>query len=224
MRILVAEDDNSLARAVSTILEKNHYSVDVVSDGDKALAYMESSLYDAVILDIMMPNVDGITVLKTIRNNNNNIPILLLTAKSEIEDKVTGLDSGANDYLTKPFDIRELLARLRSITRMPEVQNDAVLRLGNVSLDDTTYILSTPSGSYKLANKEFQMMKMFMSNPDCVISADRFIEKIWSADSDSEQNTVWTYVSYLRRKLEAMHANIRISTRRNLGYVLEKSV
>jgi len=222
MRILIAEDDSSLARAVSTILEKNHYSVDVVFDGAEALSYMECSLYDAVILDIMMPNIDGITVLKTIRSNNDHIPILLLTAKAEIEDKVNGLDSGANDYLTKPFDSRELLARLRSITRMPEVQNDTVIKVGNVSLDDTTYILSTANGSYKLANKEYQMMKMFMCNPNRVISADRFLEKIWSTDSDSEQNTVWTYVSYLRRKLEALQANIRISTRRNLGYVLEK--
>lgn len=221
-RILVAEDDNSLARALAAILEKAHYAVDVVSDGAEALDYLESSLYDAVILDIMMPNVDGLTVLKTMRRKNSFIPVLLLTAKAEIDDKVAGLDSGANDYLTKPFDARELLARLRSITRMPEKQNDTVMKYGNVSLDDTTFLLSTPSGSYKLANKEFQMMKMFLCNPNQTISADRFMEKIWSADSSSEQNTVWTYVSYLRRKLEALNADVCIATRRNQGYVLEK--
>lgn len=222
MRILIAEDDRSLSRAVSAILEKNHYSADTVSNGTDALFYLESSLYDAAILDIMMPGADGITVLKTIRSHGNNTPVLLLTAKAEIEDKVTGLDSGANDYLTKPFDMRELLARLRSITRIPGVQNDSVLRLGNVALDDTTFTLSAPGGSYKLANKEFQMMKMFLSSPDNVISADAFMEKIWSVDSGAEQNTVWTYVSYLRRKLEALRADVGIFTRRNAGYVLEK--
>lgn len=222
MKILIAEDDSSLARAVSVILEKNHYSVDLVSNGKDALSYLESGLYDAAILDIMMPGADGITVLKTIRSRKNVIPVLLLTAKAEIEDKVTGLDSGANDYLTKPFDMRELLARLRSITRIPGLQNDSVLHLGNISLDDTTFTLSAPGGSYKLANKEYQMMKMFLSNPAAVISADSFMQKIWSADSNAEQNTVWTYISYLRRKLEAVRADVGIFTRRNEGYVLEK--
>ena len=222
MRILLAEDDKSLSHAIETILKKNNYAVDVVFNGRDALTYLESDLYDAVILDIMMPYIDGITVLKTVRKNNNHVPILLLTAKHQIEDKVEGLDAGANDYLTKPFDFRELLARLRCIMRVPEVQNSNTLRIGNVTLDDVTCVLSTPLGSYQLANKEFQMMKLFMSSPGQIISADRFLEKIWDMDSSAEMNTVWTYVSYLRRKLEAISANVQITTKRNLGYALEE--
>ena len=222
MRILLAEDDKSLSHAIETILKKNNYAVDIVFNGRDALAYLESDLYDAVILDIMMPYIDGITVLKTVRKHNNHVPILLLTAKHQIEDKVEGLDAGANDYLTKPFDFRELLARLRCIMRVPEVQNSNTLRIGNVTLDDVTCVLSTPLGSYQLANKEFQMMKLFMSSPGQIISADRFLEKIWDMDSSAEMNTVWTYVSYLRRKLEAISANVQITTKRNLGYALEE--
>lgn len=222
MRILLAEDEKSLSHAIETILKKNNYAVDVVYNGRDALAYLKSDLYDAVILDIMMPYIDGITVLKTVRKHNNHVPILLLTAKHQIEDKVEGLDAGANDYLTKPFDFRELLARLRCIMRVPEVQNSNTLRIGNVTLDDVTCVLSTPLGSYQLANKEFQMMKLFMSSPGQIISADRFLEKIWDMDSSAEMNTVWTYVSYLRRKLEAISANVQITTKRNLGYALEE--
>ena len=222
MRILLAEDEKSLSHAIETILKKNNYAVDVVFNGRDALTYLESDLYDAVILDIMMPYIDGITVLKTVRKHNNHVPILLLTAKHQIEDKVEGLDAGANDYLTKPFDFRELLARLRCIMRVPEVQNSNTLRIGNVTLDDVTCVLSTPLGSYQLANKEFQMMKLFMSSPGQIISADRFLEKIWDMDSSAEMNTVWTYVSYLRRKLEAISANVQITTKRNLGYALEE--
>ena len=222
MRILLAEDDKSLSHAIETILKKNNYAVDIVFNGRDALTYLESDLYDAVILDIMMPYIDGVTVLKTVRKNNNHVPILLLTDKHQIEDKVEGLDAGANDYLTKPFDFRELLARLRCIMRVPEVQNSNTLRIGNVTLDDVTCVLSTPLGSYQLANKEFQMMKFFMSSPGQIISADRFLEKIWDMDSSAEMNTVWTYVSYLRRKLEAISANVQITTKRNLGYALEE--
>lgn len=222
MRILLAEDNKSLAHAIEIILKKNNYAVDVVFNGREALTYLDSDLYDAVILDIMMPYIDGITVLKTVRSNNNHIPILLLTAKHQIEDKVEGLDAGANDYLTKPFDFRELLARLRCMMRIPEVQNSKTLQIGNVTLDDVTCVLSTPLGSYQLANKEFQMMKMFMISPGQLISADRFLEKIWDMDSSAEMNTVWTYVSYLRRKLEAISATVQIITKRNLGYTLEE--
>lgn len=222
MRILLAEDDLSLAKAVATMLQKNNYAVDVVHNGEDALSYLESDLFDAAILDIMMPRMDGMTVLKTIRKTGNSIPVLLLTAKQQIEDKVLGLDSGANDYLTKPFDFRELMARLRSIMRVPELHNSSILRIGNLSLDETTYMMSTPLGSYQLPNKEFQMMRLFMNSPNKIISADRFLEKIWDTDSDAEMNTVWTYVSYLRRKLEALSASVQIVTKRNLGYALEE--
>ena len=163
MRILLVEDDRSLSRAVSTILQKNNYSVDCVENGQIALDYLEEDIYDAVIMDIMMPVMDGITALKNLRKRGSNIPVLMLTAKTEIDDKVEGLDNGANDYLTKPFDTRELLARIRVLTRS-EKQQDNIITLGNISLNTTTCELSSPSGSFLLTNKEYQMMLMFMNN------------------------------------------------------------
>ena len=154
-------------------------------------------------MDIMMPVMDGITALKNLRKRGSNIPVLMLTAKTEIDDKVEGLDNGANDYLTKPFDTRELLARIRVLTRS-EKQQDNVITLGNISLNTTTCELSSPSGSFLLTNKEYQMMLMFMNNKTQVISAEHFMEKIWDSESDSDISTVWTYISYLRRKLEAL--------------------
>lgn len=224
MRLLLAEDEAALSRALKTILERNNYSVDAVSDGQAALEYLESDAYDGVILDIMMPKVDGITVLKEVRSRGNLVPVLLLTAKSEVDDKVLGLDAGANDYLTKPFHSRELLARIRAMTRTQTVQTDSQLHVGNVTLDRATYELSTPSGAYRLANKEFQMMEMLMSNPRRLISSERFMEKIWGYDSEAELNVVWVYISYLRKKLTALHADIQIRAKRNAGYTLEEIV
>lgn len=220
MRILLVEDDRSLSRAVSTILQKNNYSVDCVENGQIALDYLEEDIYDAVIMDIMMPVMDGITALKNLRKRGSNIPVLMLTAKTEIDDKVEGLDNGANDYLTKPFDTRELLARIRVLTRS-EKQQDNVITLGNISLNTTTCELSSPSGSFLLTNKEYQMMLMFMNNKTQVISAEHFMEKIWDSESDSDISTVWTYISYLRRKLEALKSDYSIATRRNMGYYLK---
>lgn len=222
MRLLLAEDEAALARALKAILERNNYSVDTVSDGREALEYLESDNYDGVILDIMMPKLDGISVLKEIRSQGKLIPVLLLTAKSEIDDKVLGLDAGANDYLTKPFNSRELLARIRAMTRTQTVQANSRLRLGKVTLDRATYELSSPSGSYRLANKEFQMMEMLMSNPGSLISTERFMGKIWGYDSEAEINVVWVYISYLRKKLAALHADIQIKAQRNAGYTLEE--
>ena len=224
MRLLLAEDELALSKALTAILERNNYSVDAAYDGQMALDYLEADNYDAVILDIMMPKVDGITVLKEIRNKGNLIPVLLLTAKSEVDDKVAGLDAGANDYLTKPFNSRELLARIRAMTRTQTAQTNSQLKLGNLTLDRATYELSTPSGTYRLANKEFQMMEMLMSNPKNLISSERFMEKIWGYDSEAELNVVWVYISYLRKKLTALHANIRIKAMRNAGYTLEEVV
>lgn len=222
MRLLLAEDEKALSKALATILERNKYSVDVACDGQEALEYLEAGNYDGVILDIMMPKVDGITVLRTIRKKGNLIPVLLLTAKSEVDDKVLGLDAGANDYLTKPFHSRELLARIRAMTRTRTAQADSRLKMGNVTLDRATYELSTPTGSYRLANKEFQMMEMLMSNPKNLISSERFMEKIWGYDSEAEINVVWVYISYLRKKLSVLHANIQIKAQRNAGYTLEE--
>lgn len=221
MRLLLAEDEMALSRALKAILERNNYSVDAVYDGQAALEYLEADNYDGIILDIMMPKIDGITVLREIRRKGNLIPVLLLTAKSEVDDKVLGLDAGANDYLTKPFHSRELLARIRAMTRAQIAQLNSQLQMGNVTLDRATFELSTPSGSFRLANKEFQMMELMMSNPKNLISSERFMEKIWGYDSEAEINVVWVYISYLRKKLTALHADIQIKATRNAGYSLE---
>lgn len=224
MRLLLAEDEQALSKALRTILEKNNYSVDTAFDGQEALDYLEADNYDGVILDIMMPKKDGITVLQEIRGKGNLIPVLLLTAKSEVEDKVSGLDAGANDYLTKPFSSRELLARIRAMTRTQATQANSQLKFGNVTLDCATYELSTVSGSYRLANKEYQIMEMLMRNPKRLVSSERFMEKIWGYDTESEINVVWVYISYLRKKLIALHADVQIKVSRNSGYTLEEMV
>lgn len=222
MRVLLAEDEKALSRALTAILERNHYSVDAVFDGQETLEYLAADNYDCVILDIMMPKIDGITVLKEIRKQGNRIPVLMLTAKSEVEDKVLGLDSGANDYLTKPFHSKELLARIRAMTRSQTAQIDTQLRFGNVTLDQTTFEVSTTNGSYRLAKKEYQMLELLMNNPHQLISSERFFEKIWGYDSETELSVVWVYISYLRKKLNALHADIQIKATRNAGYSLEK--
>ena len=221
MRLLLAEDERSLAKAILRILEKNNYSAEVVYNGEDALRYLESGGFDAAILDIMMPQMDGITVLRRAREQGLQLPILLLTAKSEVDDKVEGLDSGANDYLTKPFDTKELLARIRAMTRS-QTAADSKLTVGNVTLDRATFELSSPNGSFRLANKEFQMIEILMSNPNNLVSSERFLEKIWGYDSDAELNVVWVYISYLRKKLAALQANIQIKAARNAGYCLEE--
>ena len=220
MRILLAEDERALSKAVVKIFEKNNYSADAVYNGEDALVYLQSGNYDVAVLDIMMPKMDGITVLQKLRASGSQLPVLMLTAKTEVDDKVLGLDSGANDYLGKPFDTKELLARIRSITRSQAVA-DTKLRMGNIALDRATFELSSPTGSFRLANKEFQMMEFLMSNPHHVISAERFMEKIWGYDTEAELNVVWVYISYLRKKLAVLGADIQIKASRNAGYSLE---
>ncbi len=223
MRILFAEDERSLSRAVTALLEKNNYSVDPVYDGEEALAYLEAGNYDAVIMDIMMPKVDGLEALRRLRQQGNAIPVLLLTAKSEVADKVTGLDMGANDYLTKPFSTAELLARIRAMTRSQTgSQVTSRLTLGNITLDQATFELSSPHGSFRLANKEYQMMELLLRNPRQLIPTERFLERIWGYDSEVELNVVWVYISYLRKKLAALKADIQIKATRNAGYSLEE--
>lgn len=222
MRLLLAEDEKALSKALVTILERNNYSVDAVNDGQAALDYLEADNYDGVILDIMMPKVDGITVLKTIRSKGSRIPILMLTAKAEVDDKVLGLDAGANDYLTKPFHSQELLARIRAMTRTQTTQTDSRLQMGNVTLNCATFELSTPAGSFRLANKEFQVLELLMRNPHSLIASERLLERIWGYDSEAEINVVWVYISYLRKKLSALQANIQIKATRNAGYSLEE--
>ena len=222
MRILLAEDENSLARALVTLLKKHHYEADAVYDGAEALAYLQTGNYDAAILDIMMPGMDGIEVLCRARESGVSLPILMLTAKSDVRDKVTGLDSGANDYMTKPFSAQELLARIRAMTRVSRGMDTNRLTMGNVMLDLTTYELSTPTGSFRLTGKEFQMMEMLLSNQRRLIPTERFLEKIWGYDTDAEVHVVWVYISYLRKKLASLGATVQIRVARNAGYSLEE--
>ena len=221
MKLLLAEDERSLSKALTAILEHNGYTVDAVYDGVEALEYLEMGEYDGLILDIMMPRMDGMTALQKIREQGNQIPILMLTAKSEVDDKVAGLDNGANDYLTKPFASKELLARIRAMTRTQTVAVTSIIQFGNISLDQATKELSSPSGEFHLANKEFQVMELLMSNPKNVIPTERIMERVWGYDSNAELNVVWAYISYLRKKLTALHADIQIKATRNTGYSLE---
>ena len=221
VRLLYAEDEKSLARAVSAILVKNNYSVDLVSDGLSALDYLETGNYDGAILDVMMPKLDGFEVLRRMRARGDGTPVLLLTARAEVDDRVTGLDSGANDYLTKPFDMKELLARIRAMTRVHSVQADKTLSFGQVTLDCAGYELRGPGGGTKLAGKEFQMMEMLMRNPGKLISTESFMDRIWGFDSEAELNIVWVYISALRKRLKGIGADVEIKARRGLGYYLE---
>ena len=222
MRLLLAEDELALSRAITAILKKNNYEVDAVYDGEAALDWLSANNYDGAVLDIMMPKLDGISALRRVRAAGNDLPILLLTAKSEVDDKVTGLDAGANDYLTKPFAARELLARIRAMTRARSVQNTSQMRMGNICLDRATFELSSPANSFRLTGKEFQMMELLLANPRHLISTEQFMERIWGQDSDAEINVVWVYISYLRKKLAALGADIQIKATRNAGYSLEE--
>lgn len=222
MRLLLAEDEKELSDALVTVLKHNNYSVDAVYNGQDALDYLNADNYDGAILDIMMPKIDGITVLKNVRASGNHIPIILLTAKAEIDDRVTGLDSGADDYLTKPFSMKELLARIRAMTRRQEKATDTVLSFGDITLDRSTYQLSCGDQSIRLASREYQMLEMLMVNPGQVISVDQFMDKIWGYDSEAELNVVWVYISYLRKKLTGLGSKVSIKAMRGLGYSLEK--
>ncbi|MCI8583867.1 MAG: response regulator transcription factor [Dorea sp.] len=221
MRLLLAEDEKALSKALVAILMHNHYSVDAVYNGQDALDYLETDVYDGVILDIMMPKVDGITVLKRIRSVGNTIPVLMLTAKSEIDDRVLGLDSGADDYLTKPFAAKELLARIRVMTRRHTDAGNAILSFEDIALNRATFELSSGNSAIRLANKEFQMIELLLEHPGQVISAERFMEKIWGYDSDAELNVVWVYISYLRKKLAKLGSAVQIKVVRNVGYLVE---
>ena len=221
MRLLLAEDEISLSKALTAILSKNNYSVDAVYDGRDAVDYLMTGDYDCAILDVMMPKLNGFEVLKEIRKNGITIPVMMLTAKSQTDDKVEGLDLGANDYLTKPFESRELLARLRAITRTYTNTADNELKYGNVTLNRASCEMSGPLGSVKLAAKEYQMMEYLMSNPGMLISTERFFDRIWGIDFEGDINIVWTNLSYLRKKLQTIGADVRIKASRNQGYSLE---
>lgn len=223
MRILLAEDEKDLSKALSAILSKNNYSVDSVYNGEDAISYIESGIYDCVILDVMMPKLDGISALKIIRSKGYTTPIIMLTAKSEVEDRIQGLDFGADDYMTKPFFAKELLARIRAVTRRSTISEASILSFGNTSLDRKTFTISTEHNSIRLANKEYQLLETLLLKPGQVFSSEKLMEKIWGYDSESELNVVWVYVSYLRKKLAQLKSNVEIKAMRNSGYYLALS-
>jgi DNA-binding response OmpR family regulator len=221
MKLLLAEDEKDLSRALWAILRHNNYTVDAVYDGRDALDYALAEAYDGILLDVMLPTMDGFEVLRRLRAEGVKTPVLLLTAKGEREDKIHGLDLGADDYVTKPFDMPELLARIRALTRRGGDYSHSLLRFGDLELNKSTFELCGPQGRIRLAGKEFQVMEMLLAVPGRVIPTGRFMERIWGYDSDSEINVVWVYVSYLRKKLAALEANIKIRASRNAGYSLE---
>lgn len=221
MKILLAEDEKELSNALVKVLELNHYYVDAVYNGQDALDYLMGDQYDAAILDIMMPKMDGITVLREIRSRKNAVPVLLLTAKSGVDDRVSGLDQGADDYLTKPFAMKELLARIRAITRRNVSMTDNVLTLEDLSLDRASFLLTCGDFSLRMPGKEYQMLEMLMRYPGNIISTEQFMESIWGLDSDADINVVWVYLSKLRKILAESGTVVRLVSSRGQGYYLE---
>ena len=223
MKILLAEDEESIARALKLMLEKNKYTVDLVFNGADALEHIVSSEYDALVLDIMMPGLDGIEVLTAARSRGVTAQALFLTAKGEVEDRVAGLDAGADDYLPKPFATSEFLARVRALVRRSGAYAPSVLSFGGVELDCSRYTLRANGGELRLNNKEHQLMELFMRHPRQVFSTMHLMEKVWELNSESDMDVVWTYIGFLRRKLRQLGADVEIKTIRGAGYILESS-
>ena len=224
MKLLFAEDEIAMSEAVTDILTYHHYMVDSVYDGITAFEYAKAEEYDAIILDIMMPGMNGIEVLKKLRKEGIGTPVLLLTAKAEVEDKIEGLDAGADDYLAKPFAMGELLARVRALLRRRENYTPNVLECGNLSLDRNTYELRGKTESMVLSKIEYQMMELFMLNRGIYLSTEDILVKVWGYETDAELGIVWVYISNLRKKLTSLEANVEIKAKRNIGYTLEEIV
>ena len=220
MRILIAEDENELSRALCAVLHHHNYSVDTVDNGADALEWARTQNYDGIILDIMMPEMDGIQVLRRLRSEGISTPVLILTAKSELDDKITGLDAGADDYLSKPFAMGELLARIRAMTRRRDSFIPDVLKYGDLSLDRASFTLECGGRRERLGNREFQMLEMLMSGQGRVIPTELFMQRIWGYDTDAEVNVVWVYISYLRKKLTALGSCVEIRATRGVGYIM----
>ncbi|MBO4902742.1 MAG: response regulator transcription factor [Lachnospiraceae bacterium] len=221
MRILIAEDEEATARALKLLLEKAKYSVDIVHNGTDAWDYIREGAYEVIVLDIMMPGLDGLEVLSLIRKNHIKTPVLLLTAKAEIEDRVAGLEAGADDYLPKPFATNELIARIKALGRRSENYADSVKEAGNLVLDSNRYEMRVGNKNIGLTNKEFQLMELFILHPGYVFSTDHLMEKIWGFESESDIDVVWTTIGYVRKKLRTIGANVSIKTIRGAGYLLE---
>jgi len=220
MRLLLAEDERDLSNTIKKVLELSKFDVDQAFDGEEALDYAEFTEYDGIILDVMMPKMDGYTVVKKLREKGNNTPVLILTAKAEIDDKVFGLDSGADDYLTKPFVVKELLARIRALTRR-KADIATNYSIGNTSLNPNTFELSTDKGVARLTSKEYKLLEYLMRNQGAVLSTEKIMDSVWEYDTEAEINVVWVFISSLRKKLESIDSNCTIKAMRGVGYRLE---
>lgn len=224
MKILLVEDSVQLSKALSTILKRNSYVVDAALDGEEALLFLRDYTYDVIILDIMLPKVNGIEVLRRARANHIDTPIIMLTAKSTIEDKVAGLDAGADDYLPKPFLTEELLARIRALLRRKSsYSNDSTIEFGDLVLDEKESMLSCGENKVALMNKEAQIMRLLMEGNGRIVSMEEISSAAWDADSSSSSENVWAFVSYLRKKVEGLGSSVRIKSIRYQGYRLEVS-
>ena len=221
MHLLVIEDERALCETIVRSLRRLAYSVDCCYDGEKALELLGVERYDLVLLDLNLPKKDGMTVLRTLRQTDRETRVLILSARSEVEDKVQGLDAGANDYLTKPFAAKELLARIRAMTRAATAIDATTLSVGNVRLDTAACTLVGPLGEEHLANREFQLMELFMRNAGTRMPTERLMLEVWGEDAPEGANVVWVYISYLRKKLTALGADVAICASRNQGYSLE---
>ena len=222
MRLLIAEDEPDLAEVLCAFFEKNRFSVDTVNDGFSAYEYASSGEYDAIVLDVMMPKMNGVDVLRRLREKGVKTPVMMLTAKTQKDDRITGFNAGADDYLPKPFEPDELICRVRAMLRRGGGYTPDILTFGSVSLDTSSGMMTGSGGSVRLSGREFQLMEMFMRSPGVVFSADRIMEKIWGWDSDAEINVVWVHISNLRKKLRSIGSDVSVHASRGLGYMLEK--
>ncbi len=221
MKLLYAEDEISMSEAVVDVLTYHNYSVDAVYNGEDALYYAKDAHYDGIILDIMMPKLSGLEVLTELRKSGINVPVLLLTAKTEIEDRITGLDAGADDYLPKPFAMGELLARIRAMLRRREDFTPDILKCGNISLNLQNFELYSETTSVTLPKIEYKMMELLMLNRGIYLSTEDILTKVWGHETDADIGIVWVYISYLRKKLSTLGADVEIHAKRNIGYTLE---
>ncbi|MCH5289678.1 MAG: response regulator transcription factor [Treponema sp.] len=225
MRILLVEDEERLSQALVAIFKKKRIAVDAVLTGTDGLEYAHSGRYDVIVLDIMLPGMDGLTLLRTLRDEHNYVPVILLTAKDDLGDKVCGLDSGADDYLTKPFATEELLARVRALARRKgEIRDDSISFADLTLSRRNCAIQSAAGGEVKLSLREYQILEMLFDHPHQIITKERIIENIWGGDSNAEYNNVEVYISFVRRKIEALAVGVRIRTARGIGYSLEDDV
>ena len=223
MKLLYAEDERTMSEAVTDVLTYAKYSVDAVYDGADALDYARNEEYDGIILDVMMPKMSGLEVLRQLRAEGSRTPVLLLTAKSEVEDRIQGLDLGADDYLPKPFAMGELLARIRAMLRRREDFTPDLLTMGNLTLDRQSYTLAVGENKLLLPKLEYQMMEMFLLNRGIYLSTEDILVKVWGYDTDAEIGIVWVYISYLRKKLASLGADVVLKAKRNIGYTLEQT-